>query len=73
MPDLATMQAARPKCPALIDVALHDAAPGEKLLVGQQRCDEPMRWSPGVEAWVCPLHGRIENDVSVYAAAIHDA
>lgn len=63
MPDLRTMQAARPKCPALV----RDGTPTPP------RCDEPMRWAPNVDAWVCPLHGRIENGKSAFATALDDA
>lgn len=62
MPDRATIEAATPKCPATVDVALHDAAPGQKvdIVVGARQCGEPMAYSDtgdGDPCWVCPVHG----------------
>lgn len=65
MPDMATMQAARPKCPCEVEDA---SSP-----IGRRVCAEPMRWAPSMEAWCCPLHGRIENGESAYEAALRDA
>lgn len=48
MPTRADLEAARPKCRAV--VALVDGQPGAV-------CGRPMRYYPGRKVWACPKHG----------------
>lgn len=45
MPDRATMQAARPKCPGPLKAGVHEG------------CGLPMRWTQAEAFWTCPKHG----------------
>lgn len=77
MPDRATMEAARPKCPAAIDVAgvaINDTPAGRALEIdvsrnGAHRCAEPMTFDDGADCWICPRHGPIPRALLMDAQA----
>lgn len=49
MPDLATFQACRPKCPIVRTTGTDSA-----------RCATPMHWHDAQRVWVCPAHPHME-------------
>jgi hypothetical protein len=58
MPDRATLEAATPRCQALIRV---NALKPERDLI----CDKPLEWKQLHEAWACPTHGYSGHNAAV--------
>lgn len=57
MPDLALLQAARPKCPV---------APGrEEWPNATEPCAKPLRYDAADDFWVCPEHGNVTTPQSL--------